>query len=1056
MNNHLNEGFEKVLSKLNPKQLEAVNIIDGPVMVVAGPGTGKTQLLSARIGNILKNTDTNANNILCLTYTDAGVVAMRKRLLSMIGHEAYNVDIFTFHGFCNNIIRDNIECFGGFRDLQLASDLETINLLNEMIDEFPKDHLLKRFKGNIYYDNKNLKNLFNTMKQENWSVETIQIAFEKYEKQLYADPAYVYKTNRKDKETGGFKWQKGDIKTGDIKKKLDPCRKTLAAAKEFENYKNKLASLERFDYSDMILFVLEEFKNNPNLLLSYQELYQYILVDEYQDTNGAQNDLIFQLSSYWGTEANLFVVGDDDQAIYRFQGANMNNIVDFMDKYDPRIIVLDNNYRSNQNILDVATQLINNNVDRLVSKYPDLTKELIASSTETIDIDPVIVEYQNQYHENKSIADQIIALHKEGVPYSEMAVIYRKHANAEDLIKYLHFKGIPLNQKRKINAFDLPEVQRLVNILRYLHLEYSKPYSGEYLLFEILHYYYFGLKPKDIGLMTIHCSRLTDKQSDDIRWRDFINQEDQLRKIGVENPEQFVKIANLLESWEGDIANVTLQVLFEKVLTEADILNTILQSEDKTFRLQLVNAFFELIKKETSKNQHFGIKDLLLTVDTMMESDISLPINKIIYAKEGVNFMTAHGAKGLEFQYVFMTQCDNKNWLDKRSNRGFSLPETIVPISATSDIEDDRRLFYVAMTRAKNHLQISYTAQDAKEKNLEASRFIFEGTEGKKIEVINKNVSEEEIIHYTADMMRYSKGTSELIEHDLIDRVLENYTMSVTHLNKYLRCPLTFYFENILRIPMARTSSMGFGNAIHLALENYFNDLETNPTRALPPVSDLLDHFRYGMNKYRSHFSAKEFELASHHGPNILIGYYEQYHKDWNKPVKYITEYSINLTEYKGVPINGKIDNVVIYEDHFNVVDYKTGKPNPAKLKGPKSEDDNGGDYWRQLIFYKLLMNGDQRINKRMSKAILDYIEPEKEKYVRKEAEISDDDIAIVEKQLIETYQNIQDHKFEKGCGEEKCKWCNFVNSNFSWNENLEAFLDDAENQDLMEMPSEI
>src|ERR1700755_650020 len=174
-----NEKFQEALNKLNPEQLSAVEQMDGPVLVIAGPGTGKTQILAARIGKILLETDANAHEILCLTYTDAGAVAMRKRLFEFIGPDAYRVNIYTFHAFCNEIIQENLEYFGKL-NLEPLSDLDSVMLFRELVDEFPNDHLLKRFTGDIYYDVPRLKNLFSTMKRENWSEEMINKAVTEY------------------------------------------------------------------------------------------------------------------------------------------------------------------------------------------------------------------------------------------------------------------------------------------------------------------------------------------------------------------------------------------------------------------------------------------------------------------------------------------------------------------------------------------------------------------------------------------------------------------------------------------------------------------------------------------------------------------------------------------------------------------------------------------------------------------------------------------------------------------------------------------------------------
>src|ERR1700761_4771212 len=368
-----NEKFLEALARLNPGQLDAVNQIEGPVLVVAGPGTGKTQILAARIGKILLETDTSPHEILCLTYTDAGAVAMRKRLFDFIGPESYRINIYTFHAFCNEVIQENLEYFGKL-NLEPISELDSAMLFREIVDEFPNEHLLKRFTGDIYFDAPRLQRLFSTMKSEGWNIGTIEIAVKEYLDDLPNREEFIYKRANAAK---GIKI--GDPKQKDIDAVNESMQKLLAAVREYDNYDAKMKTRGWYDYDDMIMWVLRAFRENENILRQYQERYQYILVDEFQDTSGSQNELLKFLLNYWETP-NVFVVGDDDQSIFRFQGANMKNIIDFANDYVRSLytVVLKHNYRSNQHILDVSRALISNNQERLTSQL-NLDKNLQAA-----------------------------------------------------------------------------------------------------------------------------------------------------------------------------------------------------------------------------------------------------------------------------------------------------------------------------------------------------------------------------------------------------------------------------------------------------------------------------------------------------------------------------------------------------------------------------------------------------------------------------------------------------------------------------------------------------
>ena len=363
-----NTAFRHELERLNPAQREAVEQIDGPVLVIAGPGTGKTHILASRIGRILMETDAQPHNILCLTFTDAGVQAMRKRLLQLIGPEAHRVHVFTFHSFCNNIIQSNLERFGR-RDLEPLSELERVDIIRRIIDVLPHRHILKQVRGDAFFYEGHLDNLFQTMKKENWTADFIIKKIDEHLADLSNRKEFIYQ-----RKQGAFK--KGDLKKAKIEEEQHRMEKLRQAAKLFSEYEKLMQEMRRYDYADMILWVLDAFEKHPALLRQYQEQYLYFLVDEYQDTNGAQNEVLNKLVAYWDSP-NIFIVGDDDQSIYEFQGARLKNITEFYEKYkrDIKLVILKDNYRSSQNILDTSLSVISQNKIRVINAVEDLGLE---------------------------------------------------------------------------------------------------------------------------------------------------------------------------------------------------------------------------------------------------------------------------------------------------------------------------------------------------------------------------------------------------------------------------------------------------------------------------------------------------------------------------------------------------------------------------------------------------------------------------------------------------------------------------------------------------------
>src|SRR5665213_178706 len=1011
--------------------------MDGPVLVIAGPGTGKTQILAARIGKILSETDASAHEILCLTYTDAGAVAMRKRLFDFIGPEAYRVNIYTFHAFCNEIIQENLDFFGKL-SLDALSDLESAIYFRKLVDEFANDHVLKRFTGEIYYDIPNLKSLFSDMKKESWDEIIFENAVKEYLDDLPNREKYIYK---KANPKMGIKV--GDLKQKDIDKAHERMQKLLAGVREFKNFKAIMDAQKRYDYDETIQWVLKAFRENEDLLRRYQERYQYILVDEFQDTSGSQNELLKFILNYWETP-NVFVVGDDDQSIFKFQGANMKNILDFASDYVKTLhtVVLKHNYRSNQHILNVSRALINNNRERLTTGLA-LDKNLQAAHPRFNDLvtEPVISEYENPVQEMVHVAGAIKDLLAKGAEPGEIAVIYRNHNQVEELIQYLDSCHIAVNAKRKIDIFTLPFGEKIINILRYLAMEMDSPYSGDELIFEIMHYDFFEIPPIEIAKASVAVAKenyaTSNNNEPKTSLRRYISQLRVSAQPGLfdQTHNQEMKfLASDIDYLLQYSASNTLQQLFQQVIAKMGILRFVMQQPDKGWYMQVLTSFFDFIKDESRKNPSIKLADLIAIIQLMKDHKIRLELNQVIFSENGVNFLTAHGSKGLEFEHVFLIGCSKKIWDSKGRNYGFSYPDTLTQ-AADDDIaqkEEARRLFYVAITRAKQCLNISYPAKDKNGKDQEASQFVGEILADTHLAIRSPEVNEEAMIGFIATQFSESEQPRvELLDKNYIDQLLQNYTLSVTHLNNFLDCPLKFYFQCLIRVPSGKSPSATFGQAVHWALNKVFRLMKSNGDE-FPLTNDFMNEFRWYMARNRDSFTKEDFKRRMDYGEKILPEYYNQNIATWKKSA--VTERTIKNVEIEGVPVKGSLDKVEFNGKQVTVVDYKTGKLKHAKdkLQRPTNEQPNGGDYWRQAVFYKLLIDHDHSLDWEVISTIFEFVEPVNEgEYHKEKIVIAPEDIAEVTGQIKTVYQKILAHDFNTGCGKKECDWCHFVKSNF-------------------------
>ena len=1025
------ELFLERYKKLNERQKEAVEHIYGPVMVIAGPGTGKTEVLSMRIANLLRSeAQVQPHEILCLTYTDEATSSMRRRLVQIIGPAAHKVNIYTFHAFCNNVIQNNSENFS-MRSLQPITDLERTELLYKLLDDLPSGHPLRKLSGNIYFDAGKISRLFDLMKREYLSAEYISDGIDAYLKELPSREEYIYKKS-------GKGYQKGDVKQNLINEEIKKMDGTRSAALLFDRYEELMKESGRYDFNDMIIWVLAAFKENPALLQSYQERYQFILVDEFQDTNGSQNELLNLLASYW-EDPNIFVVGDDDQGVYEFQGARIRNIVDYYERYKEsiKVIVLPHNYRSSQMILDKALASIHNNQQRLINQLHELNldKQIIASADRFINgadtVQPIVKFYNNIPQEECDIVLQIQSLKNAGIPLKNVAVLYAQHKQAANIMSIMEKQGIPYNAKKPVNILKEPLIEQLLNVLQYVSDEKKKSFEGEEALFELMHAPYLTISPTDIAQLALYLQH-TRKEKGPTRWRLILNDVLLLETLGLSSAKAMARLGYCLDNWEQQQLSLPLPLLLEKIIHESGMVAYLVRTTNHVWNIQALYTFFEFVKDTWARNQKIKPSGLLEMIERMNDENISLPLQRVIQNEDGVHFYTAHSSKGNEFEYVFLIGCTKNFWEDKRGgNNEYRLPDTITATvedsQKTNKTEVARRLFYVALTRAKKHLHVSFAISDAAGKPLETSVFVDEICPPE--ERINQAVPSDELLRFMEVAIQpVPEIWIKTANGRWIDQELKQFIVSATSLSKFLHCPLTFYFENILKVPFQKNDALAFGSAVHTALERMFVEMKLNKG-TFPTKEQVLGIFKNALFSEASSFTPVQFERRMEQGNTLLSEYYDHYINTFHKDVE--IEFKVPRYLLDGVPVTGKIDKIEQHGDSCTVVDYKTGDPDKsaiANVAPPNDKEPQGGDYWRQMVFYKLLLENYEERPRRVTTGMFDYIQPSKTgEYKQMVVPVFAQDETTVRNQIKDVYSRIMNHEFDRGCGEEKCHWCNFA-----------------------------
>ncbi|SHF74419.1 ATP-dependent helicase [Flavisolibacter ginsengisoli] len=1024
------QNFNAEYNKLNAQQKQAVDKIYGPVMVVAGPGTGKTQILSVRIGKILLETDVLPSNILCLTYTDAGVLAMRKRLLSLIGPDAYTVQIHSFHSFCNMVIQQNMHLFHK-KDLQPINELEQVQCLVELIDSFDNTNPLKRFKTDAYFEANYLKELFGSMKREGWTPEFLLQKIDDYVENIIPETFY-----------NKTKFKKGIVElTVEGKKEIEKMVMLKAAVQAFPQYQQILKEKQRYDFDDMINWVIAVFESDPEVLASYQEQYQFFLVDEYQDTSGAQNKLVELLVSYWQEESpNLFVVGDDDQSIYRFQGANMENMVQLARKYEKDLlqVVLTQNYRSVQPILDAAHSLIQNNVQRLVNEYKDLEKILTSANEahKDLQIAPVIRSVNNEFEENILIAEEIRELIAEGVEPGRIAVIYKEHKTGEELQKFLQLQSIPYYTRKSLNLLKEPLVKKILSYPQYIIAEKEIPFSGESVLFEILHHNFHHLPALKIATICNEVNTNKRTKKEPVFLRDYLGRlttaNQQKLFSDDETTDRFIRVHQVLEQLISASENLPLLKWFELLFNEAGILSYIMKQPDKAWLMKLLNGFFDFLQDECRRNPDMDLEGLLKQIHLLEENGISIPLVQTSGNEKGVNLLTCHGSKGLEYEYVFFIGCYSSVWETKRKfSQGYKLPPNVFNSESPEEKEEElRRLFFVAATRAEKYLYISFPSFTNEGKALEASRFIAE-MNSLDLKVQPITINEDTRLVYSS--LRYGlvqQPELEKAEKDFIDNLLVNFKMNVTALNNYLECPIKFYYNNLIRIPSAISESAQFGSSMHDAL-NFFYVKMMEAGRQYPGKEVLINRFQWHIHFNREVFTKESLLRFTEYGSRCLSAFYDQFFAGAGEefvrtevPMEAVVDH---------VPLKGFADKLQYWGNEVMITDFKTGSLEKSNrryefVEPGHPQKPEGGNYWRQAVFYKILFDRQKAKNKELRGIEFLFIEPnEKNEFDHKKIIIRPDHEEIVLDQVQQSWERIQAHDFYKGCGKPECHWCNFV-----------------------------
>ncbi|MFZ1249678.1 MAG: ATP-dependent DNA helicase [Candidatus Saccharimonadales bacterium] len=1080
------DSYRELYASLNAAQRTAVDTIYGPVLVIAGPGTGKTQLLSARVAHILKQTDALPQNILCLTFTENGATNMRERLTRFIGKDAYDVAIGTYHSFGSTIIHTFPEYF---TDLRLERPVDELGKRQIVADIIEKT----AFRSPIKQTRHHLGDLMATISEvkrgllqpddlraiaaENLRViehtkPALSSTLEPYVKALprkleIAEPLFIELIEALHAYSPQYTHPKirslAALAADDLATALTAAQdsgKTTpltawkntwlvkdntsqymlaggiesarieALATVLEQYQAALHHKGLFDFDDMILHTIRALETNDSLRYTLQERYQFILLDEFQDTNAAQLRLVELLTNNPVDEGrpNVLAVGDDDQAIYAFQGAQYSNMRDFYDLYqDVTVVALEENYRSAPEILLAATAIANQIESRLHHTMTNITKQLTPRAK---NLPPLMLgqhEYNNDVGEYTAIAENIAKLIKQGVAPEEIAVLAPKHAYLEAIVPYLQKEGVAVNYERRENILEAPVTQQLLTMSRLLlALQGGQTKQADSLWPQILSYDFWQFSTATIWRISWQAAE-THKSWAEIGLQHKETKHAVLLLLTLAGQVSIASAETILDGLIGTSAQQTNDRQLPSV--RSPLRDYYFKQQGEAVLFQTVNELSVLRAKfrehQTTKSQALTLADLMSFVAEYQAADQQM-LNTSPYtqAEKAVRLMTVYKAKGLEFLHVFLPNCQDEVWGSKARGMGnkLTLPANLAHLRHAGTTEDERlRLFFVAQTRARAGLHLSSHRNNFAGKPTNRLKYFDELENDSR--VINRSLPEgfQEVtqVERTAAPLEILElnwqsrhlATKQPDLKSLLMERLKSYQLSPTHLTHFLDLkyggPESFLLGTLLKFPSAPSIDASYGNALHSALE--FAQHELNKTGFLPTQKLIIAHAVTHLRQQP--FSEHELQVYAERAAESLAGYLQTAQFTvGNAPEKSFREEGVFVG---AAHMGGKIDLLEIDKNNrtITVVDYKTGQlgKDPVKLYR----------YTLQLYCYKLLVEGSHSYKGyHVPHGRIVFVDPDEHgKIVEKEVMFDATETERVKELLQALWQSVQSLKFPDATG---------------------------------------
>ena len=864
-------GAERILEGLNPPQAAAVTHETGPLLIIAGAGTGKTTVITRRIAYLIATRRARPSEILALTFTDKAAAEMEERVDTLVPYGYADVQISTFHAFGDRLIKENALELGLTPEFRVLTRAEQVIFLRDHLFEFPLKHY--RPLGDPTRHLQAILSQWSRLKDEDVGpdeylalAERLLAAATDDERRLHAE-------------------------------------QHLELARTYAQYQTLMARLGQIDFGDQIVEALRLFRTRPHVLRRHQERYKHILVDEFQDTNYAQFELVKLLAA---RQRNVVVVGDDDQAIFRFRGASMSNILAFDRAYpDARQVVLQENRRSPQAVLDAAYRLIqHNNPDRL-EVAQNIDKRLI--SILGVGEAPRHLAFDTVSTESDQVAEMIQEEHERGRPYRDFAVLVRVNNDADHYLRALNMRGIPWTFSGNAGLYGRPEVRLLIAFLRGVaHPDDSVS----------LHY----LASSEVYQVPIvdltKCATYADRKH---RWLfDVLRAVPEEVAITEDGAGAVARlVADLQRYMELAREHPTGEVLYQFLVDSGWLAR---MSKAATARdeaeVQNISKFFRRILDASKALKYDNIREFVKHLDALIDAGEDPAVAEADVETPAVRVLTVHKGKGLEFPVVFMVSLAQGKFPTHRRGDALELPVELLRDALPSGdfhTQEERRLFYVGMTRARRELFFTSARDYGGARQRKVSQFVLEALD------LPKDAARPFRSQAIEEIERFAPPPSNEVGDLTPVPDSEELLLSHRQVDDYQTCPLKYRYIHLLRVPILRHHTVVYGSTIHAVVEFYLKRRQEGNYTSLEDL--LAEYERKWLNQGFLTWEHQEARKAA--GREALTRFWHQEEAEGAKPTYIEKDFAFSVGHNR---VRGRFDRVD--EDLLGavIVDYKTSE----------------------------------------------------------------------------------------------------------------------------------